>query len=131
MISLQESACLLIRPGSLVGPIDLSRIDEDNLPTILQRICDEIQQLKTAFSEAEIKRKEDYAKILEAIEASKLSNTKTMSEYTNDAENLKTFMKICKFGIAHPWMTVAILVVGFAIIDYATRYFYWDLFPKP
>ena len=79
---------LEMRPGGaqLVGPIDLSNINEGTLPTILQRLCDEIQSLKDAFGKAETKRAEDQAKILEAIEASKISNTKTVLEFSNDAD---------------------------------------------
>jgi hypothetical protein len=118
------------RLGSLVGPIDLSRITPETLPTILQRICDEIQGLKTAFAAAEKQRKEDYDKILAAIECSKASNEKSISEYSDDAENLKTFMKICKFAIAHPWLAAIIFIVTFAVIDYAMRYSYWGIWPK-
>jgi len=114
----------------LVGPIDLTKINPDTLPTILQRICDEIQGLKTAFAEAERQRKEDYNKILDAIECSKASNDKSISEYSADADNLKTFMKVCKFGIAHPWITVMIIVFMFGAIDYAMRYSYWGIWPK-
>ena len=117
------------RPGSLVGPIDLSRINQETLPTILQRICDEIQSLKNEFAKSEKKRGEDYAKILEAIEATKISNEKTINEYSNDAENLKIFMKLCSFAIAHPWLSAAIFIVTFALIDYAMRYSYWDIWP--
>ena len=118
------------RPGSLVGPIDLTKITPETLPTILQRICDEIQELKTAFSKAEKQRKEDYDKILTAIQDAKASNDKSISEYSNDAENLKTFMKVCKFGIAHPWLSVLIFIVTFAAIDYAMRYSYWGIWPR-
>ena len=118
------------RPGSLVGPIDLTKITPETLPTILQRICDEIQELKTAFSKAEKQRKVDYDKILTAIQDAKASNDKSISEYSNDAENLKTFMKVCKFGIAHPWLSVLIFIVTFAAIDYAMRYSYWGIWPR-
>jgi hypothetical protein len=116
--------------AALVGPIDLTKINSDTLPTILQRLCDEMQALKDAFSKAERKREEDYKNILGAIEATKICNEKTIVEYSNDAENLKTFMKICKFGIAHPWLTFVLFVVTFALIDYAARYSYWDIWPK-
>ena len=118
------------RPGSLVGPIDLTKINSETLPTILQRICDEIQQLKTAFTAAEKQRKEDYNKILLAIEASKVCNEKSISEYSNDADNLKTFMKLCKFLIAHPWLSIIVFIVGFAAIDYLMRWSYWGIWPK-
>ena len=118
------------QPGSLVGPIDITKINPETLPTILQRICDEIQQLKTAFALAEKQRKEDYGKILASIEASKACNEKSMSEYKNDAENLKTFMKLCKFMIAHPWLSVSLFIFTFAAIDYAMRYSYWGIWPK-
>ena len=118
------------RPGSLVGPIDLTKITPETLPTILQRICDEIQELKTAFSKAEKQRKDDYDKILAAIQDAKACNDKSISEYSNDAENLKTFMKVCKFGIAHPWLSVLIFIVTFAAIDYAMRYSYWGIWPR-
>ncbi len=127
------SPCLLeTQPSSapLVGPIDLSKINSDTLPTILQRICDEIQLLKDDFAKAERKRQKDNDNILLAIEATKISNEKTITEYSQDAENLKTFMKICKFAIAHPWLTFAAFVVTFAVIDYAMRYSYWDIWPK-
>jgi hypothetical protein len=118
------------RPGSLVGPIDLTKINSETLPTILQRICDEIQELKTAFSRAEKQRKEDYDKILAAIQDAKVGNDKSISEYSTDAENLKTFMKICKFGIAHPWLSIIIFIITFAAIDYLMRYSYWGIWPK-
>jgi hypothetical protein len=126
---MRESFRLEARPGSLVGPIDLTRINQETLPTILQRICDEIQSLKDSFRIAEKKREEDYAKILEAIEATKLSNTKTLNDFSCDAENLKTFMKLCSFVIAHPWLSAAIFIATFALIDYAMRYSYWDIWP--
>lgn len=118
------------RPGTLVGPIDLTKITPETLPTILQRICDEIQQLKTAFTAAEKQRKEDYDKILAAIECSKASNDRSISEYSTDAENLKTFMKVCKFCIAHPWLSIMIFIITFAAIDYLMRYSYWGIWPK-
>lgn len=114
----------------LVGPIDLSKINQETLPTILQRICDEIQALKTAFAEAEKQRKSDYDKILAAIQDAKVCNEKSISDYSNDAENLKTFMKVCKFGIAHPWLSVMLFIVTFAAIDYLMRYSYWGIWPK-
>ena len=128
---MQESQCIFkAQPGSLVGPINLSKINPETLPTILQRICDEIQALKTAFTIAEKQRKEDYDKILAAIQDAKACNDKSILEYSNDAENLKTFMKVCKFGIAHPWLSVMIFVVTFAAIDYLMRYSYWGIWPK-
>ena len=114
----------------LVGTIDLSKINQETLPTILQRICDEIQALKTAFAEAEKQRKSDYDKILAAIQDAKVCNEKSISDYSNDAENLKTFMKVCKFGIAHPWLSVMLFIVTFAAIDYLMRYSYWGIWPK-
>ena len=114
----------------LVGPIDLSKINQETLPTILQRICDEIQALKTAFVGAEKQRKSDYDKILAAIQDAKVCNEKSISDYSNDAENLKTFMKVCKFGIAHPWLSVMLFIVTFAAIDYLMRYSYWGIWPK-
>ena len=114
----------------LVGPIDLTKINQETLPTILQRICDEIQSLKTAFTKAEEERKADYTKILQAIEAMKVCNEKAITEYSTDADNLKTFMKICKFGIAHPWLSIVLLIFSFAVIDYLTRYSYWVIWPK-
>ena len=128
----------------LVGTIDLSKINQETLPTILQRICDEIQALKTAFKEicdeiqalktafkeAEKQRKSDDDKILAAIQDAKVCNEKSISDYSNDAENLKTFMKVCKFGIAHPWLSVMLFIVTFAAIDYLMRYSYWGIWPK-
>jgi hypothetical protein len=125
-----ESFCLEAQPGTLVGPIDLTKITPETLPTILQRICDEIQQLKTSFALAEKKREQDYAKILAAIEDSKVQNNKAVADFSLDADNLKTFMKICKFGIAHPMITAAILIISFAVIDFAARFLYWDIWPK-
>jgi hypothetical protein len=128
---MEESQFLFeARPGSLVGPIDLTKINPETLPTILQRICDEIQQLKTAFTAAEKQRKEDYDKILAAIKDAKACNDKSISEYSTDAENLKTFMKVCKFLIAHPWLSITAFIVGFAAIDYLMRYSYWGIWPK-
>ena len=133
----ESQFCLDARPGTLVGPIDLTRITPENLPTILQRICDEIQALKTDFAEvkadfakSEKKREEDYAKILQAIETNKACNDQAITEYSTDAENLKTFMKICKFAIAHPWMAAGAIIGTFAIIDYAMRFSYWGIWPK-
>jgi hypothetical protein len=125
-----ESFMFEARPGSLVGPIDLTKINPETLPTILQRICDEIQGMKTAFAEAEKHRKSDHDKILAAIEASKACNDKTLVEYSTDAENLKTFMKVCKFAIAHPWLSIMLFISGFAAIDYLMRYSYWGIWPK-
>ena len=128
---MQESQFLFeARPGSLVGPIDLTKISPETLPAVLQRIRDEIQQLKTAFALAEKQRKDDYDKILAAIQEAKACNDESILEYSTDADNLKTFMKVCKFGIAHPWITVILFIFTFAAIDYAMRYSYWGIWPK-
>ncbi len=130
---MQESPLIFeARPSgsTLVGPIDLTKITPETLPTILQRICDEIQSLKTAFTKAEEERKADYTKILQAIEAMKACNEKAITEYSTDAENLKTVMKICKFMIAHPWLSIVLLIFAFTAIDYLTRYSYWVIWPK-
>jgi hypothetical protein len=100
------------------------------LPTILQRICDEIQALKTAFSVAENKRQQDYDKILKAIEEVKTCNNKEISEYSTDAENLKTFMKLCKFAIDHPWFAALSIILAFGATDFIMRAIYWGIWPK-
>ncbi len=126
-----ESQYLLeARPGSLVGPIDLSKITLETLPTILQRICDEIQSLKTAFATAETKRQQDYEKILKAIEDVKTCNDEDIHEYSTDAENLKTFMKICKFAIDHPWFAALTIILAFGAMDFIMRAAYWGIWPK-
>ena len=114
----------------LVGPIDLSNITLETLPSIMQRICDEIQALKNAFALAEKKRTEDYAAILKAIEDVKSDNNKEIHEYSSDAENLKTFMKLCHFAIDHPWFAVATVLLLFAVTDFSMRAFYWGIWPK-
>lgn len=75
---MESQYILEAKPGNtlLVGPIDLSHITAETLPTILQRICDEIQGLKNAFAESEKKRQADYEKILKAIEDVKVCNEK-------------------------------------------------------
>jgi hypothetical protein len=128
---MQESQYIFeARPGSLVGPIDLSKITPETLPTILQRLCDEIQALKTAFAAAEKRRQDDYDKIIAAIETIKVCNEKAIVDYSSDAENLKTFMKVCKFGIAHPWLSVMLIIFTFGAVDYLMRFSYWGIWPK-
>ena len=129
---MESQYILEAKPGNtlLVGPIDLSHITAETLPTILQRICDEIQGLKNAFAESEKKRQADYEKILKAIEDVKVCNEKQIDEYSNDAENLKTFMKLCKFVIAHPWLAALIAIGTIAVVDQATRIQFWGFWPK-
>lgn len=118
------------RPGSLVGPIDLSHITPETLPTILQRICDEIQGLKTDFAQAEKTRQQDYDKIIKALEDVKACNSKEITEYSTDADNLKTFMKLCKFAIDHPWFAALFIIMAFGVTDFIMRAIYWEIWPK-